>query len=115
MSEVTAPVLRAANDAELKTLVKGIADVMTLLSSVSSGFSFAEVAQLIHVGEDIPAIVKDVNVLIPEYKALDDAARADLVAYVNANVVFPVSKNVEQLVQKSLDVAIALSALFKTA
>ena len=114
MEEVKAEMkpMRMANDAELKDVVKAIGDSAMLISDAVHGFKFSEISEFVGVIGDIRLLLKDGPVLFPEFKALDEAARADLVAYVVANVKFPASQPVEDFLDKALLVAISVSALF---
>jgi hypothetical protein len=103
---------RMANDAELKEVIKAIADSELLVSEVVSGFSFSEITQLISVLFDLPPIVQNGAIEWPEFKDLDDAARADLIAYVQAECKFPDSVSAEQWVQKVLQAIILVSSFF---
>lgn len=104
---------RMADDAEIKEVLKAIGDGELLASEASQGFSFSEIVGLIKVGLDLPPVVRDISVMWPEFKALDDAARADLVSYVQANCAFPANANVNDWVQKALEGVIWLSSTFQ--
>lgn len=102
---------RLVNDSELKDVVKAIGDTELLISEITQGFSFAEVGQLVAVAQDLPKVLKDASVLFPEFSALDDDARADLIAFVQVNCKFPSNLTIEAWVQKVLQAAILLSSI----
>lgn len=105
--------VRMANDVELKLIVKVIADGLLLGSQLTKGLSIEEVNTLVASAKDVGALLAmPIGMVIPEFLALDEAARADLIAYVGENVKFPANVIVEAVVQKALDVAIAISAAF---
>lgn len=104
---------RTATDQELKDVVKAIADTETLVSELQGGFSFDELAGLVRVANDLPVLAKDANVIIPEWSALDDAARADLVSYVQLNCKYPASVTVEAWTEKVLCAAVLLSQIYQ--
>ena len=99
------------DDSKLKELIQAIADAEVLVSEVANGFSFAEVGQLIALAKDIPNIVADAPTMIPEWVALDDAARADLIQFVQQNCVCPSFLSVQVWTQKLLSAALMLSSL----
>lgn len=103
--------LEMANNADLKLVVKVVADGMLLASQVGGGLSLAELNTLIQTGKDVSAMLANPAVLWPEFKALDSAAQADLVAYINANIQFPQNVAVEVFAQKLLDVIVSLSSV----
>lgn len=104
---------RMATDVELKELVKMIADGELLISEVTEGFAFKEIIQLVKVAEDVPPVLRDAGIMWPEFTSLDDAARADLLAYVTANCKFPANTNIELIVDETLSIIISLSKIFK--
>lgn len=101
-----------ATTTNLKELVKAISDAEVLVSDLTQGFSFSEVTELIALATDLPAAIKDANLIFPEFKALDDAARSDLTAYVVAHCKFPANIAVEVWIEKVLTSIIMLSGIF---
>lgn len=102
---------KQAVDSDIKILLQVVADLVQLGSDLSGGLSFSEIGDLIKLATDVPSLLSVGGVLFPEYAALDDAARADLEAFVAANVKLPSNVNVQMYIQKALDVGIALSAV----
>ncbi len=100
-----------AADKELKDLLKALADGVLLVSEVSQGFSFQEVTQLVGLVFDIKQVATDAPLLLAQYKALDDAAKADLIAYIDTNVKFPANTQVELVIEKILEALVMLSGL----
>lgn len=101
-----------ANDAELKEVLKAIADTELLISQVvSSGFTFSEIGQLITVAQDFPPVIRDGSVMLPEWISLDDDARTDLMNFIGQNEKFPANVTIEQYTQKLLTAAILLSKI----
>lgn len=105
--------MRAASVSELKDLIKLIADSEMLVAKLMDGLSFDDIGQLMIVAQDLPAALKDSSLMIPEFISLDDAARADLLAYVQANCKFPGNLSIEDSVQKVLKLLIMLSSAFQ--
>lgn len=103
--------LRMANDAELKLAVKFISDSALFMSDVSKGFSLSELSEGYAATEDAIALFSSAKILFPEWTSMDDTARADLVAFAQANVKVPANVSIEAYVQKALASAIALSAV----
>lgn len=103
--------LRAANNAELKAVVKMAGDAASLISELAKGFSFDEITKGYALSQEIQPLLKEASVFIPEWEKLDDAARADLVQYVKDNLKVPANVAVEAYAQKVLASAIALSAV----
>lgn len=103
--------VRMANNAELKLVLKMAGDTAVLVSDVMKGLSLAELSEGYAVVQDVQPLLKDASLLLPEWEKLDDAARADLVAYAQANLKIPANLSVEAYVQKALASAIALSAV----
>ena len=101
--------MNPASDSQLKELLKAFSDLELLSSELLGGFSFGEIGKIIAVGNDIPAVVKDASVLWPQFVALDSAAQADLVSYVQANCKFPDNLAVEDVIQKVLSAAVMIS------
>jgi len=100
-------------DQHLKDLVKTIADLMLLIGNVeSNGFSFSEVGEIITLIGDGKTLIADAPFLLDEYKDLNDAAKADLISYIQANVQFPPNANVADVVQKILELAVSVSGVF---
>jgi hypothetical protein len=100
-------------DQNLKQLVTTVGDVAKLVSDLTGGFSFSEFGELIAVGEDFKRLLPQVPKLAAEYLNLTDAERTELVALVTATVKFPANVDVQNAIQKVLDVAISLSSLFQ--
>lgn len=94
-------------------MLRAISDAEILLSEISTGFSFNELGLLIKVGNDLPVVLQDAAVIIPQWEALDSAAQADLVAFVQANCKFPSNLVVEAYVQKLLSAAVLLSSIYQ--
>jgi len=111
MQDAVAPVTLTPNDA-IKQIVKSVGDLSALISSITQGFSFAEVTELIAIAADLPAVIKDAPAVAAQYAALDDESRADLVSYVAQNVSFPANVAVQEGIVLVLDAAIALSKVF---
>lgn len=95
---------------KLKDLIKGISDLGVLVSDVSGGFSFSEVTELVAVVQDVSVLMKEAPALAAQYEALDEAARADLNAYVASLKSFPANAAVDVIIKKALAVAVALSS-----
>lgn len=95
----------------LKDLIQAVSDLSLLISTASDGFSFSEVTELVNAAKDIAIVAKEAPALLAQYKALDDAGRTDLVSFVENNVTFPANQNIQDVIQKVLEAAIALSAL----
>jgi hypothetical protein len=104
---------RIANDQELKDLVKTISDSEALVSELTQGFSFSELSSLVALAGDLPMLSSDGPLLVPEWEALDDAARNDLVQYVQATCKYPSNIAIESYVQKVLSAAVFASKLFQ--
>lgn len=102
---------RTANTDELKALIKALGDTAHLVAEVSKGFSFSEIADGYALSQEAQALFKQANLLLPTWEQMDDAARADLVAFANANIKLPENVQVEGYVKKVLASAIALSAV----
>ena len=100
-----------APDDAIKAGLKVIADLMQMGSDLSGGLSFGEIGDLVKLGQDVPGLISDAANVWPQYSALDDAARADLEAYVVANDLLPANVNIQGYIQKALDALIALSAV----
>lgn len=105
------PNLRMANNAELKNVVKAIADAASLGGEVSKGFSFDEIAKGYALSQEAKQVFNEKAILLPEWEGMDDEARADLVAFANANVKIPESMDAEKYVKLILASAVALSAV----
>jgi hypothetical protein len=101
------------NDQALKDLLGSLSQLLSLVSQVAtSGFSFSEVGTIVNLLSSVPVLAQEAPALLAQYKGLDDADRADLVAYVQANVQFPANTNVQLVIDKVLDVAVELSSVF---
>jgi len=104
---------RMANDAELKQLIDLIGGVAMLANDVVSKSYFSAFGDLLRVGNEASAVLKDGSVLVPEWTQLDDAARTDLEAYIAANVQFPASVTVQMVGDAILTAAVELSKVFQ--
>ena len=102
-----------ATDKELKDLVKTIADTEVLVSDLTGGFSFREIADFIALMGDVPIISPDGPLLFPEWEDLDDAARNDLVQFVQATCKYPANMTIESYVQKILSAAVLASKIYQ--
>jgi hypothetical protein len=100
------------NDQEIKDELKLVGDLVALLAQITQGFSFAEFGQVVRLWGDIAPAIKDLALVFPEYAHLDDDARADLVAWVSANVSVPASATAQDYTQKVMDLIIAASKVF---
>ena len=105
--------MKMANDVDIKSVIQAISDAELLGSELMHGFSIAEISQFVALASDLPIIIQDVSVVWPEFMALDDAARSDLVSYVQANCKFPANVTVEAWTQKVLSAIILLSSIFQ--
>ena len=99
----------SATDQDLKNVVKLISDAATLGSSLSGGFSFAEIAEIVTVGQDVQSVFANPSVIWPEYEQLTQAQIADLTAYIQANVTIPSSASIQSVLQAILSAAAAFS------
>lgn len=98
-------------DNALKDLIKGVGDAGLLLSDLTKGFKLSEIGEGLQVGQDLQALLTEAPALLAQYKALDDTARADLVAAVAQDISFPANVTVQTWIERVLDFGIALSAL----
>jgi hypothetical protein len=98
-------------DNALKDLIKTAGDAGLLLSDLTKGFKLAEIGEGLTVGQDLQALLSEAPNLLIQYKGLDDAARADLVAEVAKDITFPANVTVQQWIERVLDFAISLSSL----
>lgn len=97
----------------LQEVLGAIADIETLVSDLSHGFSLGELRELIAAADDFPIVLQDATLVFPEWASLDDASRAALVAFVQENCKFPANANVELFTQKLLSAAILLSEIYQ--
>lgn len=104
--------LRQANTTELKEVIRLLGSGMKLVSDLSDGLDAGDLFDLVAIARDLPPVLKDAKVMWPEYKALDEDARAELNAYVQSTIAFPASHTVEMVVEKVLSLAISLSGVF---
>lgn len=109
--EAAAPTL--SPDKALKDLITAVADLVTFLVNVSHGFALKEIWEGIGLLIDVKSIKGEIPEIVAQYKGLDDEARAELIAYIRASVVLPENSNVELIVEKLLEVAVALSTVFQ--
>lgn len=99
-------------NADLKDVIKGIADAEVLVSDVSKGLSLKELNEIMAVAQDIPVIAADGGAaLLAQYMGMDDAARADLDAYAASVLSFPADANVDGIVKKVILAGVAASAV----
>lgn len=105
------PTPTMANDTDIKKLISFVADSEALAAELLTGFSFQEVVDLIRVATEVKSDIGSPDVYIPEWEALDDAARADLIAYVTTAIKYPANVQVEVWTQKLLQAAVLLSQL----
>ena len=105
--------LLAANNQALLNLLKTISDTEILISDLMDGFGVEEITNLIALGQDISPLLKDATIIIPQWTQLDDAARSELVAFVNTNCKFPENVAIEQWTQKVLSAAVLLSKIYQ--
>jgi hypothetical protein len=102
-----------ANDAQLKEAVTAVASVMNLISDVASGAGLLkEGMDGLAVLRSISPVIKDASLMFPEYKAMDDAARADMDAFVASTVTYAANMQIQQVSQMVLDWVIMFSSFF---
>lgn len=100
-----------ANTEALKEALLLVGDLVTTGVDLTDGFQLSDLGDLIKDGKDLPAVIKDASLIVPEYLALDDAAKADLLAWLPANVKVPGHVNVEMFLQTALTVVVQLQGL----
>lgn len=100
-------------DSALKDLGKGLGDVLTLVSDVSQGFAIKEFQELITLGEDAHVVLAEAPQMLAQWQGLDDAARADLEAYLQQTISFPASATAQTDILKALKVAVHLSGIYQ--
>lgn len=101
-----------ATTTNLKEAIKLLGDATLLTSQLSDGVGFEELGTLLKIAKDLPPVLKNRNLMWPQFTNLDEAARAELVEFVKAEITFPADKSVEEFIEKALAAIIALSALF---
>lgn len=104
---------KLASTQEIQEVIKAIADTELLVSEITVGFSFSEITQLVAVIDDVPKVIADASLVIPQWEGLDDAGRAELVAYVQQNCKYPTNVTVEGFTQKVLEAAVLLSKIYQ--
>jgi len=97
----------------IKVVISAVGDLSSLVSDVTQGISFSDVAKLIQVAGDVPGVLKNAQAAYDQYLALDDESRAALIDYVAQNVTFAESVTVQQGIQLVLDAAIAFSKVLQ--
>lgn len=100
-------------DQALKDLVTDVSDVCTFVINVSHGFQLKEIWEGIGLLIDFRNIKDQIPAIVTQYKGLDDQARAEMLGYIQKTVSFPENANVELIVEKLLEVAVALSTVFQ--
>lgn len=104
---------KATPTGALKQLIKTLADFTALISSITQGFSFSEVKELIALASELPETIKDAPAMLSQYLGLDDESRAELISYVAQNVTFQSDLAVQEGIQTVLDAAVAMSKVFQ--
>ena len=102
-----------STDQDLKTVEKTVGDIEQAASDLVAHSYLAALPDLLKVAQDVSDIISAKGVLLSEWEQLDDAAKAELSAYVSANDQFPANANIELIVQMILKFAIAASDLFQ--
>jgi hypothetical protein len=106
---------RAANTTEIKEVIKLLGDGIKLAGDLSDGLDGGDLFDLVAVARDLPPALKDVQLVWPEFKALDDAGRAELVQFTKDNITLKQSVVIENWIETVMSVAIGLSALLNSA
>lgn len=98
-------------NSDLKDLIKLIGDSEVVASDLSDGFDFSDLKGLLTFAKDLPSVLYNSALIIPEWMDLDAAAQADLVAYVKTECKFPGNVAVEDWIRKVLSALIFLSSI----
>lgn len=94
----------------LEEILKLIGDCTVLIGDVvTNGLNQAELAESLNAFIDLKTAVADAALVIPEYLALNDEAKAQLEAYVTANVTYPENMTVQNYIQAAFNFALSLS------
>lgn len=106
--------MQVASTAELKDLIKLLAVGSKSIIDLGNGIQLSEEgANLISLIASAPAVLRNANLIIPEFKALDDAGRAELLAYIPSVVSIPSSKTAEVVVEEILKLGVQLSKVLQ--
>jgi len=103
----------AANK-ELKDAIKIVSDLISCGEAIKNFGILKVIPDLkLIVGSiiDLKKAVSEAPQLFPEWKALDDAGRADLVQYVKDSISVPENVNVENYIENALEAVIMLSQI----
>lgn len=106
-------VLELTPDQALKDLVGSVVDLCNFLVNVSQGFSFKEIGEAIDLASDLRTTLNELPLIQSQYQGLDDQARQDLYGYIADNVTLPQAASVQAVVEKVLEVAVALSTAYQ--
>ena len=98
---------------QLKSAVKVIADVLSLVSALMGGFSFSLLGQAIALMGEIGPALSAVPLDVKAWSQMTDADRNDMIAFTSANVKFPANAKVEEVAQWLVESVIALSKVYQ--
>lgn len=98
----------------LKQLIQALQDAGLLIFMIEKdkGVNMDILAQIMKLINETGDVVKSLGSVIPEFKDLDDAERADLVAFVEKTISLP-NVTVEFAIEQVLKILILVSKLFK--
>lgn len=97
---------------ELKDLLGYGFTLAKLVDNVVKGFKWKEIGEALDVVKDTPSAIAEAKTAFQEFLALDDSGRADVVAYVNANLELE-EQGVEGAVKTVLDVVVGVTEINK--
>lgn len=99
--------------AALKSAVGAILSAGEAIVCTTDGFQFNDISKFVDLAKRLPPAIRDRATVIPEFADLDDAERAEMVAFVEADFELPENADVEQAVEVAMGVLFSLSDLVK--
>lgn len=100
-------------DNAVKDVVKAVAAVVGLLSNLTDGVSLKDILGIISVAKEVSVPLQEAALVAEQFLGLDDAARADVIAAIEAEVLFPANANVQEGIQAALEAAVSLSKMIQ--
>lgn len=94
----------------LKVLLGAVLSAGELVSKLSDGLSFSDVAAVVDFAKKVVPAIHDAKAALAEYQAMSDAEAVDLEAYVVQNFSIP-DVAVEQAIEGGLKLLIELHGL----
>lgn len=100
-------------DNAVKDVVKAVSSIVALISNLSDGLSLKDLLSIISVAQTVSVALQEASSVLEQFVALDDAARADVVAAIEAEVLFPANVQVQEVIQGVLEGGVALSKMLQ--